>query len=270
MIGGRVLIAGAARNCAAGLIRSLPRLERFRQSFDDVAFVIVTNDSTDETPQILARWAEGRTDTTILTVDGLADNAPQRAVRLAIARNLYLNHLRQRRQSGEHFDYLLVLDLDGVNAELVDEPAFSAAVARAPDDWIGVFGNQADKYYDIWALRHPEWCPTDCWAEVRARRRYFLIGRHLAKRARTRFINDRQITLPTDAAPVRVNSAFGGVGLYRVAALGDAHYVGLGSDGEGVCEHVRFHEMLAQARGNRGGGLYILPALTNSAPTEHL
>jgi hypothetical protein len=62
-----------------------------------------------------------------------------------------------------------------------------------------------------------------------------------------------------------VDSAFGGLALYRLDQALGARYVGLDSDGEEACEHVAFNADLRQ----RGGKLYVLPGLRNATPWVH-
>jgi hypothetical protein len=187
---------------------------------------------------------------------------------LAFARNLGLHHLRQAMESDGRFDIMVAIDTDGVNSQLVTGDAFVKAVASAPPDWVAVFGNQRQAYYDIWALRHRKWCPTDCWQDVqRAAQGYppQFRGRALAKAAK-RLVGERQVRIPPENDPISVDSAFGGIGIYRSDALSGVWYSGRDEAGREVCEHVSLNLRLREA----GGGLYILPALLNDAPSEHL
>ena len=118
-----------------------------------------------------------------------------------------------------------------------------------------MFANSLPFYYDIFALRHPTWRPRDMIRDIRSRPE----GMN-RDAARQRFVRDRQIPTPTTAAPIEVQSAFGGLAIYRMAdALGGARYRGLTKSGRGVCEHVRFNHRVAQVGGRR---LFILPWMT--------
>ncbi len=264
MLGGRALIVGAARDCAAGLRATLPRLERFKQTFDEVSYIIATNDSKDETENILEEWAKEQHRVEIIKLDHLADNVPQRTARLAIIRNICLSRLRG--DTNLEFDYFVVVDLDGVNAKLIDEPSFSDAIASAPPDWGGVFANQRTKYYDIWALRHEDWCPIDCWQEVRKASGGFFRRKVRRERAVKRYVRLRQKHISQNAFPLSVDSAFGGLGVYKVSAIKGAFYVGMTIGWQEVCEHVAFNSMI---RANCSS-LYILPSLLNDAPEDHV
>jgi hypothetical protein len=250
-------IAGAARNCATGLPSTLARLERLQASFNPVKFVIVTNDSTDGTDAILRDWARAQPDAHIVSLDGLANIVRSRTARLAIARSAYLSVFEEDLRKGRKHDLLVVADLDGLNAGLVEEPEFSTAIESAPANWAGIFANSRGIYYDIWALRHPTWSPDDCWQQVRKSKRR-LFGRKAAKAAAIKeYIHKRQIVVDPSLPPIPVESAFGGFGIYRAEAVRGATYVGLDPSGGELCEHVAFNEAIRGA----GGSLYIIPSL---------
>lgn len=63
-----------------------------------------------------------------------------------------------------------------------------------------------------------------------------------------------------------MDSAFGGLGLYRYEAAIVAKYDSRTSFEEVTCEHVPFNKVAA----SRGGRLYICPSMLNAAPEEHL
>lgn len=255
----RAFIAGAARDCASSLPRTLARLNRFRATFSETKFVIVTNDSSDDTLGVLRRWSASVPNAHILCLDGLASAAKLRAHRLALARNAYLSALRDDLRNGERYDLLLVVDMDGPNGGLIDDPEFTEAIRNAPADWAGLFANQRGPYYDVWALRHPTWSPDDCWQAVRAEsQRWF--GRRLVKRkAIEKHVHARQIEISPGSAPIAVDSAFGGFGVYRAEYLCDVEYSGLTQNGGEICEHVSLNSAIRR----KGGNLYILPSLLN-------
>jgi hypothetical protein len=259
----KVFIAGLARNCAAALPASLERLREISASFAAAEFLFVTNDNADKTQEILARWCTNVPNALLISLDGAARAFPEGLERIAFARNSYLLDLRRRIRDGSRFDLLLVADLDGPNRELLSGAAFEAAIKTAPAGWGGLFPNQQQGYYDIFALRHPKWCPNDCWAEVDRATTFPL--RNIKRRAAIRkYIFGRQIKIASEEPPILVESAFGGLGLYKVAYLTGAWY-SAALTGRPTCEHVSFHRALRE----NGAELYILPALTNSAPEEH-
>jgi hypothetical protein len=253
------VFAGCARDCAQHLDAVLANVERMAALYGKAAFVFVENDSQDDTKARLLRWLSSRPQGTLLQLDGLALIEPGRTARLARARNAYLAELR----GGPYRDYddLIVLDFDEVNASPIDTSAFAAAAEflHADARTVGVFANSSPVYFDIWALRHPVWCPGDCWADIRA-------IRHLPPaQAIERLLYARQIAINPGQAPIPVESAFGGLGLYRLALVLVHRYVGSNPDGTEVCEHVSLNTALSG-----DGQLFIYPALQNFAPPVHL
>lgn len=104
-------------------------------------------------------------------------------------------------------------------------------------------------YYDIWALRHPVLCPTDFMTQGTVMDAS--LGRPLAVHFAASSI---QVDFRGMKGWLPVDSAFGGMGVYRRDALGQARYIGL-RDGREVCEHVPLHQQL-RAQGKR---LFISP-----------
>lgn len=264
MLDYRVFIAGLARNCADRLPVSLERLREISHSFSAAEFVFVTNDNEDATQRVLADWLGANPNGSLIPIDGAVNALPNGLERIAFARNSYLLEMRRRMRNGAGFDLLLVADLDGPNHGLLSGQAFEAALATAPKDWGAVFPNQKQAYYDVFALRHPKWCPNDCWADVDGAVTFPL--RNLKRRAAIRrYVFERQVQIDPSEAPIPVESAFGGLGIYKISYLADAWYSAAMESGRPSCEHVRFHRAVRK----NGAQLYILPSLLNSAPDEH-
>jgi hypothetical protein len=254
------VIVGCARNCEPFLPAVLRNVGTIASLYAQVAFVVVENDSADNTGQILKKWLSKRESSFLICLDGLAAQETKRTARLAIARNAYMDALHFHNL--ERFDHLIVLDFDIVNTNVISCASLAAAIRflDGSSQNAGVFANQL-RYYDIWALRHDVWCPEDCWVEIERRPGY--LPRH---RAVERYLKTRQVNIPPSSTPIAVRSAFGGLGIYKLEFVRSARYVGLQCDGSEVCEHVAFNE----AAGRAGGLLYIFPELLNQVPPEHM
>jgi hypothetical protein len=254
------VMVGCARDCEAFLPGVLQNVITIANLYSRVAFVLVENDSTDNTREILQNWLSSRECSFLICLDGLAAQETKRTARLAIARNTYMEALQSHHLG--HFDHLVVLDFDNVNANVISQKSLVAAIRflESSRQNAAVFANQLT-YYDIWALRDDIWCPGDCWAEVESRPAY--VPRH---RAVERYFTSRQRNISPNTPPVPVRSAFGGLGIYKLDFVRAARYVGLLPDGTEVCEHVAFNEGAVRA----GGILYIFPELLNQVPPEHI
>ncbi len=153
---------------------------------------------------------------------------------------------------------MIIADFDGVNRLITDEAVLSC---WERNDWDVCTANQRGPYYDVWALRHRDWSPNDCWLQY-----VFLFQHNVGKRlALFAAVHSRMITISEDSNWIEVDSAFGGFAIYRRSVLEEALYVGLRDDGGEICEHVTFHSQL-RAQHRR---IFINPKLINAAYTEH-
>jgi hypothetical protein len=73
------------------------------------------------------------------------------------------------------------------------------------------------------------------------------------------------ISIAENSDWIEVDSAFGGLAVYRRDALDDAEYVGLDELGNELCEHVTFHSILK----SKDRRIFINPKLINANSTEH-
>ena len=260
-------ILGTVRNGGDGLKRTLGVIERLRAHLPHSHCVIVTNDNDDETDECLASLGKGNE---IIRVDGLAAAVCERIERISLARNMGLLALRNGRKIPE---FTLVLDLDGPNADLEPEAVLDLMTTRS-QPWEGLFANQKEAYYDLSALRHTQWCPGDCWLEYKQAKNHFNILRKLGvvsnknfkEKLKKQYVYGRQYQIPSEHPWIPVQSAFGGLGLYRSAAIQRQWYsTGLRNQ-RSTCEHVELHKRMIAS----GARLFIAPSLLNQAPSDHL
>ena len=154
--------------------------------------------------------------------------------------------------------YVAVGDLDGVNSRLNRKSVLSCWIR---DDWDACTANQLGPYYDIYALRHTEWSPDDCW---RYEAQLLKKGMNPIS-AREKAVYSRQRKIPASSPWINVDSAFGGLAIYKRESLENATYSGLDLNGEEICEHVTLHAAM-KADGRK---LYINPRLINDEWNEH-
>jgi hypothetical protein len=263
----RITAYGLIRNGGPDLGAELTRFEALLSAFPAARLIIATNDNQDGTDAELDAWAAKSPNHVLLRFDGLARAIPDRIDRLAVVRNLCLAAIREHHAC----DFMVSLDLDGPNVRL-SVGSIGEVIERWPAGAAAVFANQRQAYYDLYALRHPSWCPSDCWLEVTAdlNRTPRLLRRLFADRRRRQAVSrrvwSRQYRIEPETPPIAVDSAYGGLGVYRMSALAGCWYGSRLPSGAAVCEHVGLHAQLRTA----GGQLYILPWLLNDAPDEHL
>jgi hypothetical protein len=246
-----ILYAGTARNVAQFIEKEVQFLVACLGQFKKVHGLIIESDSSDETLVKLKKIKATLPNFQYISYANLSKKMPKRTQRLAHCRNRVIQELRDN-PAYVNVDYVVIADLDAVNVELT--PQKIAQCWQVKEDWGGITANQGELYYDIWALRHPDWCPTDCMRQIKQLQKICdeKTAHNLAVWARNIHIDPKVGLIPVD-------SAFGGFGIYKREAYLVGEYEGIAADGEQVCEHVHFHQKLRKA----GHKIYINAALIN-------
>ena len=252
-----ILIVGAVKNISATLEKDLNRLDRALINFKTVSYVLVESNSSDNSDRTLDKIRKKRPDFDFVELHATESVSCSRTEKLAKARNRYLEYLDDL-SSSQKPDFVAVVDFNDLNKKLSPE---SIQSCWEKSDWDVCTANQNGHYYDIWALRHKYWSPNDCWAQFN-----FLLSLGVRKdKAYASSINARMIRIPMDSAWIEVDSAFGGMAIYRAETLKSARYVGSTDSGEMICEHVALHSKI---RG-QGFKIFINPSFINFAYTDH-
>ena len=271
----RCVIIGCAKNVGAYLPSTLAQIDTIRSLWLNAAVVIAENGSTDSTKQLLADYAKKSVQTHILTLEE-ASPIPSRTERLALIRNRLLEFVHDTYPT---FDYILSVDLDGILDGFKSSGLIDLFKSFPTASWDAVFANVVGKYYDIWALRRPDLGLTyDCWDMIRHLQLEAGISRLDAKK--TCVTQFQTVMKPMPSRLIAVDSAFGGLGLYRLAATKGCTYVGITRDcscqhlmafnkmlcAPETCEHVAFHKDMAA----KGAKLFICSSLLVKTQQEHL
>ena len=252
-----VLFAGTARNVANFIDAEVQSLASNLKQFKKVYGLIIESDSSDDTIGRLEELQAKNPNITYISLGNLSQKMPKRTERLAFCRNRIVHELRTNALYSR-IDYIALADLDSVNGELTPEKIAQCWTVK--EDWDVITANQGDVYYDIWALRHPEWSPGDCMEQVR----------HLSKLFDEKTCHNlavwaKMVHLDADKGLIPVDSAFGAFAIYKLEAYLSGDYVGLNADGREVVCHVAFHEKIRLNRYK----IYINSALINCGkPTE--
>lgn len=235
-----VTICGMARNIAGILPVTFARLAEIVKAFGDWGVVIVENDSTDKTKEVLKTFETQNPGRAIcLTNDfdwpHLHGFEAERVQRYATLRNMY------REATFQHFpqtDLILAVDLDcwgGWSVEgLLNGVGWmkrykDAACMASTSLYQGiVVGNEVCfGHYDTWALRVHGW------------------EEHLTP-WKTAWLP------PPGSPPVQVYSAFGAAAWYRPEALKEVEYASI----DGDIEHAGLHRRMI----DNGWKIYLNPA----------
>ena len=253
----RVLVTGLARDCGNHLAREILRIEKHAlKIFSAVDFFIVESDSIDNTEEVLREIKSKKRNFQYLSLGKLANEIPGRINRLRYCRNSYVNFVRQN-VAEDKPDFVMVVDFDIKNRALDLHPL---AKLVSKNDWDGLFVNQRGPYYDIYALRKDGWVEDDCF------KRYRELARQMpAKKAKKEAIWSQMQRIPRDKELIEVESAFGGLGVYRRRVFENFDYASLNETSTGESEHISLHKKIV----NSGGKLFIVPAMTNFSYSPH-
>lgn len=253
----RVLVTGLARDCGNHLAREILRIEqRLLEIFTAVDFFIVESDSIDNTEEVLREINSKKRNVQYLSLGKLANKIPGRIDRLRYCRNYYVNFVRQN-VTEDKPDFVMVVDFDIKNRALDLHPL---AKMMSENWWDGLFANQKGPYYDIYALRKEGWVEDDCFKKYRE-----LARQMPAKKAKKEAIWSQMQRIPRDKELIEVESAFGGLGVYRRPVFENFDYVSLNETSTGESEHISLHKKIV----NSGGKLFIVPAMTNFSYSPH-
>jgi glycosyltransferase involved in cell wall biosynthesis len=266
---GKAVIVGCVKNSANFLPSVIQNLEKIASLYKEIAFIFIENDSVDKTKQLIKTWGRNYPKFKLFSLDGLDAYEKNRTMRLEIARNAYISAIQQD-HALHSFDHVIVMDMDDRGAYPLEREGLLKALSflNQQQSHAAVFANQSVKYYDLWALRHPQLCPFDFWHEV-LKKALELGTDQEAFDAVYASVPKR---IPTDALPIQVDSAFGGLGVYKMNfILGNkARYTGheykyfindeIIFSKLQTCEHVSFHQGISA----QNGLMYILPYLINS------
>lgn len=260
MAGGAIFV-GIAKNVHPYISNVLANVSECAEAFVNSKVVVVENDSSDGTEESLRRWEATTRGHIYIRPTDIPPNGFTRTERLAYFRNIYLEEIQK--EEYDEFDYVVVFDCDNVLSSWVDKGAFVRAVEFLASDErnAAVFANTRGFYYDIWPLRHPIWCPGDCWEDAKR-----LSGFTSSMEALRTCVGARQVQIKPTSAPIPVISAFGGLAVYKRHLLFGRQYLAQNWGGSPASEHVALNESIF----TDGGKLFIFPELLVSTPYEHI
>lgn len=250
----KIMCVGAARNCERTVEPTIAVIEAALPEEWEISWYVVESDSDDATVSVLQALSRSKSNFSYVTKGDLRHEISEWTERLAFCRNLYLDEAATTKP-----DLLLVADLDGVIKFFPD--GLMETIVRDQSEWSAIFGNQNGPYYDLLALRHSSWNPGNPFDYMN-----FLMELGLSKRiSAKKAIVEKMIRIPPSANRIPVDSAFGGIAIYRFSDLSPSmRYVG-NEDGNPICEHVPLNLSLVAA----GKRLFIEPKLQIARYTEH-
>ena len=247
-----ILLAGPVRNVANTIEREVQTLMASLGNFHETHCFVVESDSSDDTVKKLEELNQAVPHFSFVSMGQLSKQLPRRTDRIALCRNAIIDAVATNPAFAK-IDYIAMADMDGMNSLVTPEKI--AQCWSVPENWDVITANQLGPYYDIWALRHPQWSPNDCWQQKNALES--VIGDRPAENLS---VTAKQAVLDPRAGLIEVDSAFGGLAIYRRDAFLSGRYAGTDQGGGfDVADHIPFHAEL-RAKGYK---IYINCALIN-------
>jgi hypothetical protein len=151
-----------------------------------------------------------------------------------------------------------MIDLDNRNTKLSIEN-FETSINQKTE-WAALFCNQSGRYYDILALRHKVWCPNSVSEEVAWYSKMMNKGD-----AKDIAIFPRMVKIPKSNKLIPVDSAYGGLAIYKTKFLLEADFSRTEEDSTWDIDFVILNKKIARL----GGKLYIDPQLVNLSWVQH-
>ena len=258
----QVIIAGCTKNSATYIQDRIIKLHEMGRYFNDYCILLYENDSTDNTVNILKSNQNSHfnyiSETNI--IERIKHKQLHNRVQiLCYARNQLLHYVKS---NYSHYDLLIMIDLDNILEQF--NPKMILNAFKYGDNWAALTANCSGKYYDIWALRidpsiwvngvhgkiWKEPLVHDCWSQIKNK----IMPRQL--------ISEYQQIIPVTSPLIQTTSSFGGLGIYKMNAIMNAHYESY--NGQFCqCEHVIFNKQIL-------GNIFICPKLLVNCPKEHI
>jgi hypothetical protein len=251
-----ILVTGLARDVAKFLPRELNRIEKeLKDIFEIVNFLIIESDSKDNTEKVLEDIKNERNNFNYKSLGVIESVLPNRIQRLAFCRNVYVKEIRENKLYKD-VDFVAVVDFDIKNNRLrLNE----LKKLIGEQSWDAIFANQTGRYYDIYALRKKGWVENDCFADYKK----FLINKS-SQDAKELAIWSKMRKIGKNSPLIPVDSAFGGLGIYRQNVFMNFDY-SLLNEQIHESEHVSLHKKITDSNGL----LFIVPNMTNFSWSAH-
>lgn len=266
-----IYFAGLARDCGSSVFSNLNHINSILCDLHDVSevkYFLLENNSLDDTYEELLRFKEAiPSDVDIFKLDHLFNLLPSRIPRITFCREYLLREIRgvvDAKTSQEALLFWGDLDENILSSMIEFEVHRAIEFLRINREVDAVFPFSRPCYYDIFALRALNWQDCDCFdamkKDIAGKGRYVAYIDNIASKKISYDDIDK-------SEPIKVRSAFGGAGLYRLSCIDKSYFDKsmtiheLNKIKELQCEHIHFNLQLSN--------LYILPFWTVDAPRSH-
>tara|TARA_B100000963_G_scaffold350523_1_gene360877 strand:+ start:1019 stop:1849 length:831 start_codon:yes stop_codon:yes gene_type:complete len=249
MVKKKIIICSTIKNEEKNLGRFFKKINSLLSIFEEHYLIFVLSDTYDKSENLLNDYLKGKRGTVIVKN---FDNQTNRIEKLEICRNEYLNFIRKNNEIKD-YDYLLVMDADGVN-NILNEKVLAETIQK--EKWNAIFANQKFFYYDIFALRIDKLINENFILKIKKdfQNNVYEQPKRIIFNNLTRFFFINKLF---KERYIEVNSAFGGLGIYKLNIILEFNYH---SNSGKNCEHVKLNEDINK----KYGGMFIDKLLFNS------
>jgi len=211
-----IIIYGTIRDISNDFFTSFTNLDIIAESFNKVHIIILENDSSDNTRQLLIDWYKKLNNSKItkhIILENNLDNLfPLRGTRLAYCRNLILENI-QKFNLQNTFSYAIHCDLDD-RFWSINFDSIATCFQYNTDLWdVMTCVNSQRNYYDFWALR----CNNT----------FFNINIFSCDAKGLDYniyISEFEDYLKSSNSLIPVQSSFNGLGIYKISSLLKGRY----------------------------------------------
>jgi hypothetical protein len=258
---------GLARDCEDTISSNLDSIIRIGddERIDEYKLWVAENDSEDRTKDILKEYDKTNENIKFYDYEGLDKEIEDRVKRILYLREEILNKLKKYAGNKKEDIIYCPIDLDSEIASSIDLDVFISECERvARGEVNAIFPTSEPYYYDIYALRKEGWVENNCWGVIGGERTN--IGSFWAK-----YKNIYSKQLPVEETfkegQIEVDSAFGGLGIYRFRSVDESSYKKDGGRKDErergiVCEHVGFNRQIERKE--------VSNKLIVKSPDEHI
>ncbi|CAB4599659.1 MAG: hypothetical protein F2657_05475 [Actinobacteria bacterium] len=271
----KVILVGTISNAEKKLEKDLYKVLNSLYLFEEIDVFLVESDSSDSTIAVIDRISEKNPKFHYVSLGNLKITIPNRIERIRKCRNEYIKYIRLNFPT-KKWDYVVVADLDGMNSALKSSSISKLFASQL--SWDACFPNQKHGYYDLYALREETWMPRNCFTDLdliksqiakNTLKRYNFIKRIerliAFDQARKISLYDKMRVISKKTHWIKVDSAFGGLGIYKSKWFLTYDYSGRSDNDTLDSEHVDFHLKCREA----GAEFFIVPSMINSNWNEY-
>ena len=250
----KAIFCFTVKNEEKSLKKKFALIDKVKLIFKDYHLVYVLSDCTDNSERMISSYLKNNNYKGKLIIKNFNSNE-KRLLKLEKSRNAYLDYIKSD-DNLKKYDYLLVMDVDGVNNLLNTKKLTNSLNSRI--NWTAIFANQELFYYDLFALRIKGIFEENCFDEIL---KNYLNNKKfpLNNLFKEKLLKNFKIIKKHPDNYIKVESAFGGFGIYKLINVINSKAYYCSNNGKD-CEHIHFNKLISK----KYDGLFIDKQLTNS------